>query len=437
MEDLKAESVDFVKEFQEYLTQQTQHVNMISGSVCSGDNNPGDSFQAVPPTVSEQGSLDPPSVEVSLSLEDGADLQMDGLERTSDGKYKCSYCNYANKGMARLIEHIRIHTGEKPHRCQLCPFASAYERHLEAHMRSHTGEKPYKCDLCAFCCSDRSNLSHHRRRRHKLLPMRGVRSPFTNKRMLSVLQKRASSLGFGRRLHGNYSGGGGGPPSMLSPRADYEGSLSHDARPHLSIGVSGEYKSSPAAKPHHEGSSGGGGRSANGLPVADSPLDQLSTLAGQLANLPPRPQSPCSLDRLPCEDDVKPILIQQASGPPLAVAVNGSQTTPSPKEEESDTAGSGHRSYGPDGEVVRGFDRGLSHLGQASMAAPPSATPPQDQLVLHKCQHCDIQFSDNILYTIHMGCHGYEHPFQCNICGSMCRDKYDFACHYARGHHNK
>lgn len=134
---------------------------------------------------------------------------------------------------------------------------------------------------------------------------------------------------------------------------------------------------------------------------------------------------------------MKPILIQQASGPPLAVAVNGSQTTPSPKEEESDTAGSGHRSYGPDGEVVRGFDRGLSHLGQASMAAPPSATPPQDQLVLHKCQHCDIQFSDNILYTIHMGCHGYEHPFQCNICGSMCRDKYDFACHYARGHHNK
>ena len=45
MEDLKPESVDFVKEFQEYLTQQTQHVNMISGSVC-GENNQGDSFQA-------------------------------------------------------------------------------------------------------------------------------------------------------------------------------------------------------------------------------------------------------------------------------------------------------------------------------------------------------------------------------------------------------
>lgn len=29
----KVETLDFVKDFQEYLTQQTQHVNMISGSV--------------------------------------------------------------------------------------------------------------------------------------------------------------------------------------------------------------------------------------------------------------------------------------------------------------------------------------------------------------------------------------------------------------------
>lgn len=36
MEEIKTEPVDFVKEFQEYLTQQTHHVNMISGSVCGG-----------------------------------------------------------------------------------------------------------------------------------------------------------------------------------------------------------------------------------------------------------------------------------------------------------------------------------------------------------------------------------------------------------------
>lgn len=36
MGEKKAEPLDFVKDFQEYLTQQTQHVNMISGSV-TGD----------------------------------------------------------------------------------------------------------------------------------------------------------------------------------------------------------------------------------------------------------------------------------------------------------------------------------------------------------------------------------------------------------------
>lgn len=140
MEEIKTEPVDFVKEFQEYLTQQTQHVNMISGSVCGGKESSGETFQAggnasyssislqgkrsnfkvtvrlvlVAPR-SEQNGLDPPSVEVSLPMEDGSDVQMDGLERTCDGKYKCSYCSYANKGMARLIEHIRIHTGQCLH----------------------------------------------------------------------------------------------------------------------------------------------------------------------------------------------------------------------------------------------------------------------------------------------------------------------------------
>lgn len=45
MEEIKAEPVDFVREFQEYLTQQTQHVNMISGSVC-GEKQSVEPFQA-------------------------------------------------------------------------------------------------------------------------------------------------------------------------------------------------------------------------------------------------------------------------------------------------------------------------------------------------------------------------------------------------------
>ncbi|GCC22280.1 hypothetical protein chiPu_0000666 [Chiloscyllium punctatum] len=105
MEEKRAASVDFVKDFQEYLTQQTQHVNMISGSV--GVEKDPESLQTG--SENDQNGMHHASVEVSL--DDGSGLMADGLERTYDGKLKCRYCNYASKGTARLMEHIRMHTG--------------------------------------------------------------------------------------------------------------------------------------------------------------------------------------------------------------------------------------------------------------------------------------------------------------------------------------
>ena len=55
----------------------------------------------------EQAGLERASIEVSL---DNAALAA-GFERTDDGKLKCRYCNYGSRGIQRLIEHIRIHTG--------------------------------------------------------------------------------------------------------------------------------------------------------------------------------------------------------------------------------------------------------------------------------------------------------------------------------------
>ncbi|XP_071943178.1 uncharacterized protein [Antedon mediterranea] len=52
-----------------------------------------------------------------------------------------------------------------------------------------------------------------------------------------------------------------------------------------------------------------------------------------------------------------------------------------------------------------------------------------------KCVHCQIIFLDHVMYTIHMGCHGFREPFECNICGYKCKDRYEFASHLARGKH--
>lgn len=420
MGEEKPDTLDFVKDFQEYLSQQTQHVNMISGSV-TGVKEVDD----LQPDCSQNG-LDHPSVD--MSLDDSSGILVDGFERTYDGKLKCRYCNYATRGTARLIEHIRIHTGEKPHRCHLCPFASAYERHLEAHMRSHTGEKPYKCELCSFRCSDRSNLSHHRRRRHKLLPMKGARS-LSHKKMLSVLQKKVSSLGYGRRLLINFS-----PPSMAAHKADNVNDYSHEL-PHLR----------QEAYDDQGGPAGGDGssREEHQELIMDNPLNQLSTLAGQLASLPSevQTQAPMSPGAESVVDE-KPFVIQQPHPAMVPVALSAR-----PAHASSSPPVSPEPLPPPHSSCSPGAGPCSEHSGRTSTpsitnsqpSTPAPGLPPlhHHPQLLHRCQHCNIYFPDNILYTIHMGCHGYEDPFQCNICGHRCRSKYDFACHFARGQHKQ
>ncbi|KAI4889069.1 hypothetical protein NFI96_016098 [Prochilodus magdalenae] len=361
MAEKRQEPMDLVKDFQEYLSQQTRHVNMISGSV-DEEKEPRDLQAGM--CEDEHAGLERASIEVSL---DNAALAA-GFERTDDGKLKCRYCNYGSRGIQRLIEHIRIHTGEKPHRCHLCPFASAYERHLESHMRSHTGEKPYRCDLCSFRCSDRSNLSHHRRRRHKVFSTKLVHhSSLASKKIL----KSSSSVAYGHPNLVSLS-----PPSMVVQQTT-NGFPSLHTEPYedqadvRSIGMSTDS--------HSYG----------------------------LAELPPQEQDTDSSFR-----DEKPILV---GFPSVSAAQPPSASTP---ELHSHSTNSSQPS--------------TPAAASAAACDQTSSKPPE---MLYTCLHCQMYFADNILYTIHMGCHGYEKPFQCNVCGYKCTDKYDFACHFTQGHH--
>ncbi|XP_068608629.1 zinc finger protein Eos [Brachionichthys hirsutus] len=51
------------------------------------------------------------------------------------------------------------------------------------------------------------------------------------------------------------------------------------------------------------------------------------------------------------------------------------------------------------------------------------------------CRHCRILFLDHVMFTIHMGCHGFHQPFECNICGHHSHDRYEFLSHLSRGEH--
>lgn len=50
------------------------------------------------------------------------------------------------------------------------------------------------------------------------------------------------------------------------------------------------------------------------------------------------------------------------------------------------------------------------------------------------CGHCGITFEDEVIYSIHIGCHSHTDPFVCNVCGKQCTNKYGFYSHIMRGH---
>ncbi|CAF99392.1 unnamed protein product, partial [Tetraodon nigroviridis] len=68
----------------------------------------------------------------------------------------------------------------------------------------------------------------------------------------------------------------------------------------------------------------------------------------------------------------------------------------------------------------------------ASRSMVEAAT--QDDLS-NRCVHCGIYFLDEVMYALHVSCHGEQGPYQCSFCLQVCADRYDFTTHIQRGLH--
>ena len=77
--------------------------------------------------------------------------------------------------------------------------------------------------------------------------------------------------------------------------------------------------------------------------------------------------------------------------------------------------------------------------GNLGRDPPSDASTPEkqdDDNPDYMCPHCKIAFGDCIMYTMHMGYHGYKDPYKCNMCGDTCKDRVEFFLHIARAAHN-
>uniref|UniRef100_O13089-4 Isoform IK-4 of DNA-binding protein Ikaros n=1 Tax=Oncorhynchus mykiss TaxID=8022 RepID=O13089-4 len=331
--------------------------------------------------------------------------------------------------------------GERPFQCTQCGASFTQKGNLLRHIKLHSGEKPFKCHLCNYACRRRDALSGHLRthsvvvkeesnqnEQREDLSQMGSKRALVLDRLANNVAKRKSTMPqkfVGEKRFSNISFEGG-PGELMQPHVidqainsaiNYLGAES--LRPLIQtsptssdMGVMGSMY--PLHKPPAEG---------HGLSAKDSAAENLLLLAKSKSASSEKDGSPShsGQDSTDTESNNEEKAGVGASG--LIYLTNHitsgvrNGVLPLVKEEQQ-------RQYEAMRASIEIASEGFKVLSGEG-----------EQVRAYRCEHCRILFLDHVMYTIHMGCHGFRDPFECNLCGHRSQDRYEFSSHMTRGEH--
>ncbi|XP_062319917.1 DNA-binding protein Ikaros isoform X2 [Osmerus eperlanus] len=341
-------------------------------------------------------------------------LMVHKRSHTGERPFQCNQCGASFTQKGNLLRHIKLHSGEKPFKCHLCSYACRRRDALTGHLRTHSVGKPHKCAYCGRSYKQRSSLEEHKERCHNYLQCMGLQNS------IYTGEKRLSDLSF--------DAGGGGElmqphviDQAINSAISYLGAESLRPLVQTSPASSSDVATGPMFPLHKPPSEG---PTANhGLSAKDSAAENLLLLSKSKSASSEKDGSPSPSGQDSTDTESNNEERAGGGGPGLIYLTNHitsggrNGVMPLVKEEQQ-------RQY----EAIRANMEMVSECFKV-------VGGDGEQIRAYRCEHCRVLFLDHVMYTIHMGCHGFRDPFECNLCGHRSQDRYEFSSHMTRGEH--
>ncbi|OCT76033.1 DNA-binding protein Ikaros isoform X3 [Xenopus laevis] len=379
-------------------------------------------------------------------------LMVHKRSHTGERPFQCNQCGASFTQKGNLLRHIKLHSGEKPFKCHMCNYACRRRDALTGHLRTHSVGKPHKCGYCGRSYKQRSSLEEHKERCHNYLQSMGLQSHLYAVKEESNQNDMAedlSKIGSERslvldRLASNVAKRKSCMPQKFvgekrlsdipyDSNANYE-KENEMMQTHVmdqAINNAITYLGAESLRPLVQTPPGG----SEGVPISSmyalhKPHADITTNASQSAH-------ESAVENLLLLSQVKSISSEREVSP--SNSCQDSTDTESNNEERGGLIYltnhmTPHPRNGLSTKEHRPFEM-MRASSDNSQDAFKVISGSGESLKVHKCEHCRVIFLDHVMYTIHMGCHGFRDPFECNMCGYQSQDRYEFSSHITRGEH--